>query len=79
MKTKENKTQKTIKTVKEMIENKHLLALTEGAGFIKWLKSKFKDTNVKIDVDAEYELFEEETPHFKRGVNNFDNMEPQKF
>jgi hypothetical protein len=62
---KEDTTPKTIKTVKEMIKNKHLAKLTEGAAFIRHLKKKFEDTSLNIYVDIEYELFLIENPNYK--------------
>jgi hypothetical protein len=58
-------TEKTIKTVKSMIENKHLAKLSEGKAHIRWLKNKFSDTSVEIDVNEQYDLFLKDHPEYK--------------
>ncbi len=56
----------TFKTVKEMIENKSLAKLSEGRAFIKYLeRTYFVNTDVQIDVDAEYEIFLTENPQHR--------------
>lgn len=57
--------EKTIKTVQSVVGNKGLAKLSIGKAYIKWLKKKFKDTSVEVDVDAEYELFLQDNPHFR--------------
>jgi hypothetical protein len=54
-----------MKTVLSIISNKDLYKLSEGKAFIKWLKNKFTDTLVKIDLDAEYKLFLKSHPEYK--------------
>lgn len=56
---------KTLKTVQQMIDNKALAKLSEGKAFIKYLKETFRNTNVKIDVDEEYEKFLTKNPEYK--------------
>lgn len=56
----------SIKTVKEVIENKSLVKLSEGKAFIEYLKRTFfVNTDVQIDVDAEYKIFLTENPQYR--------------
>lgn len=48
-----------------MIDNKELAKLSEGKAFIKYLKQTFRNTNVEIDVDEEYEKFLIKNPEYK--------------
>ena len=59
------KTKTTLKTVQQMIDNKALAKLSEGKAFIKYLKQTFKNTNVEIDVDEEYNKFLTKHPEYK--------------